>query len=98
MLYNDSLLGDIQAKTVEHIYQAQKFDNREIREQIYALNTPGKAKLIVKDLPGRKDFSDAEAKAIMKDIVRQKFAAGTSFREFLKAVPLTRKIEEKAGG
>ena len=98
MPYEDSLLGPVRAKTVEHAYQAQKFNDPKIREQIYALETPGQAKQIVKNLPRRKDFNDAEAKAIMMNIVRQKFAAGTSLRELLKSVPLNRKIEEKAYG
>ena len=98
MLYSDSVLGDVQAKTVEHAYQAQKFDDPETRRNIYEMDTPGQVKRAVKDLAGRRDFDDAEAKAVIKDIVRQKFASGTSFREFLKSVPLNRKIEEKAGG
>ena len=98
MLYRDRVLGDVQAKTVEHAYQAQKFDDPEIRRQIYAMEKPGQVKNAVKDLPGRTDFGDEEAKAIIKDIVRQKFAAGTTFRDFLKSVPLNRKIEEKSTG
>ena len=93
MLYNDDILGPVYAKTVEHAYQAQKFDDPVERRKIYALDTPLQAKKASHG-KGAKKFTKDEGPEIIRPMVEQKFRL-PEFREILKSTG-NRKLEEKS--
>lgn len=58
----------------EHAYQAAKTTNKYDLAYVAVQPTPAKAKMIVKNLPHRSDWSDSLKLQIMEDILRIKFA------------------------
>lgn len=69
--------------TVEHAYQAAKTRDENEREIIRNLKTPGEAKKYARKLPLRKDWVYVRL-TIMKELLSQKFAKGTSLAKSLK--------------
>ncbi len=67
-------MGGVWWPTVEHYFQAQKFDDPDYREKIRRANRPKDAKALgmTRQLPLRPDWDDVKD-GIMLDAVRTKF-------------------------
>ena len=93
MLYDDEVLGPIYIKTVEHAYQAQKFDKPEDRREVYALDTPMEAKKASYRKEAKR-FTAKKGGEVIRPIVEQKFGL-PEFSEILKSTG-NRKLEEQS--
>ncbi len=65
-------LDGITYPTTEHAYQAAKTLDPEIRQQIAALDKPGKTKRFARKIQIRPDWDNVKL-AVMEDLIRQKF-------------------------
>jgi len=70
--------------TVEHAYQAAKFEKQDIREAILQIASPGQAKRASRCWPDkiRPDWEDMKL-TVMEDLVRQKFSNNPTLKESL---------------
>ena len=71
-------------KTAEHFYQANKFDNEEIREKIINAETPKESSTIGRDRKNirRKDFKDIKL-SVMSEAIYNKFSQNKDIRSKL---------------
>lgn len=83
--------------TVEHAYQASKTNSPGLREWVRLASTPNEAKKRGRRCGIRGDF-DALRVAIMRDLLRQKFAQGTALAGFLLATRDAKLIEGNTWG
>lgn len=60
--------------TVEHAYQAAKFDDAKVHRNLRAMADPGRAKRYARQLTPRAGWHDDEKLKIMEDLLRQKFS------------------------
>lgn len=70
-------LDGITYPTVEHAFQAMKTTNLELRKQIAAAETPGRAKRMGRRLLLRPDWEDIKLQ-VMEETVRAKFYSSPS--------------------
>ena len=84
--------------TVEHYFQAQKFDDLAYREKIRGASDPKRAADLgrSRDLPLRSDWEDIKI-GVMRNAVREKVRTHASVREQLLTTG-TRDIVENAPG
>jgi len=77
----------VRYSTVEHAFQAAKFDDVTYRETIRNAPTPGKAKRLgaTRDYPLRAGWSDGLAMAVMSELVAKKFAGSERLKKQLLA-------------
>lgn len=85
-------LNGMQFPTVEHAYQAAKTLEPEGRERIRAASTPGLAKKMGRQLPVRPDWTEVRV-AVMRDLVRQKFAGRPGMQKLLLATGKAELVE-----
>jgi len=73
--------------TVEHAFQAAKFDDVTYRETIRSAPTPGQAKRLgaTRAYPLREGWSDGLAMAVMSELVAKKFAGNEHLKKRLLA-------------
>lgn len=69
--------------TVEHFYQAMKFDDHVSRRLIANRPTPGEAKTTAHQISGKRHDWDAVKVEIMRTALEWKFAEGTVYYEQL---------------
>ncbi len=79
-------LGGVWWPTVEHFFQAQKFEDESYRERIRRAHTPKDAKQLgrTRALPILPDW-DTKRDEVMLEAIRKKFQAHKSVRELLLA-------------
>lgn len=78
----DVTLDGMWFPTVEHAYQAAKTNDMAVRREIQKLPKPGQAKRFGRSVKLRKGW-DAVKIAIMRELLRQKFAAGEARAQLL---------------
>ena len=66
--------GDFTWPTVEHAYQAAKFDDPKVHRALRAMSDPGKVKRYSRQLTPRAGWNDDEKLKVMADLLRQKFS------------------------
>ena len=76
--------GEVLYPTLEHAYQAAKTLDGEWREKILDAETPGKAKRLGGKAPLRPGWEQMKV-GVMNELLHQKYAPGTEFREMLDA-------------
>lgn len=69
--------------TVEHAYQAAKFQNPSTRNRIRVASSPGQAKRIARKMPGLCDDWEQVKIAVMKGLLLEKFSEGSLRRQLL---------------
>jgi ribA/ribD-fused uncharacterized protein len=86
------VLDGVRYPTVEHAYQAAKTLEPGERQKIREASTPGLAKKLGRKLKKRPDWPDLKVD-IMRDLVRQKFAAQPDLKKLLLATGETELVE-----
>jgi len=83
--------------TVEHYFQAQKFEDAGYREQIRQAATPGKAKSLgrTRELPIRADWNDVK-ESLMLNALRAKFSTHAELQDLLLSTGDELLIEKSA--
>lgn len=90
-------LGHLECPTVEHAYQAAKTENHELRAEIAATRTPGKAKRLGAKLEPNPDW-DALRLPVMTSLLAQKFAVGSNLAAALLGTGEATLIEDNGWG
>jgi len=83
--------------TVEHAYQAAKTLDPERRAKVRALPTANKAKHAGRRLAIRPDWEEVKVE-VMRGLLRQKFAPGTHYADFLLETGTRELIEVNTWG
>lgn len=83
--------------TVEHAFQAMKTDDPNKRLEISRLATPGESRKVGRTLVLRPDWEQVKF-SVMEELLRQKFAAGTTLADLLLATGEAKLIEGNTWG